>query len=84
LVDDGKAMQHKVTLPAGLEQSIKATDLIDGLRIFLVFSDSRRRRLLLTTLELSVKDLVISDDRNFIFIKTDNVDQSIDFSKAKV
>jgi hypothetical protein len=31
-----------------------------------------------------VQDLIISSDRNYIFIKTDNVDEGIDFTQAKV
>jgi hypothetical protein len=51
LVNEGKSMEHKVTLPAGLLDTIKAEDLKDGLRVFLTIEDSRRRRrLLLTTI----------------------------------
>jgi len=45
---------------------------------------SRRRRLLLQTIELSVKDLSISADGYYVFVKTNNLAQTIDLTKASV
>ena len=42
------------------------------------------RRLLLQTIPLTVKDLSISADGSFIFVKTNNLATEIDLSKASI
>lgn len=42
------------------------------------------RRLLLTTIALTVKDLSISPDGYYVFVKTDNLAANIDLSKATI
>ena len=84
-------MQHQVHFPAGLHPNITVEDF-DLTTVTLVVQEGRRRllmrsfssiggRLLATTLNLPITDVVIDDSGEYVFIETDNV-EGVDFSQA--
>jgi hypothetical protein len=45
IINKGTSLEHKVSFPAGLSGNITAANLKDGLKVFLIIADSRRRLL---------------------------------------